>query len=61
MTEELIRSWCHGGAQEIEAAKNSPGVQPPAKIERNLAERVAALHRIADRIYDHWTEGLSRA
>ncbi len=60
MTEELVRSWCKGGAGEIEAAKNSPGVQPPAKIEKNLAERVAALHKVADRIYDRWTEGLAR-
>ena len=60
MTEELIRGWCHSGAQDIEAAKSSPGVQLPAKIEKNLAGRVAALHGIADRIYDRWTEGLAR-
>ena len=60
MTEELIRSWCKGGADEIEAAKASPGVQSPARIVRNVAERVAALHRTADRIYDRWTEGLAR-
>ena len=61
MTEELVRNWCKGGAAEIEEAKSSPGVQPPSKIEKNLAERVAALHGIADRIYDRWTEGLARA
>lgn len=60
MTEELIRSWCKGGAREIDDAKGSPGVQPPAKIEKNLAGRVSALHKVADRIYDRWTEGLSR-
>ena len=60
MTEELIRSWCNGGADEIEDAKGSPGVQTTAKIEKNLSERVAALHKVADRIYDRWTEGLSR-
>ena len=61
MTEELVRSWVKGGAGEIERAKNSPGVQSPAKIEKNLAERVAALHTVADRIYDRWTEGLARS
>ncbi len=61
MTEELVRSWCAGGAGEIEAAKASPGVQSPAKIEKNLGERVAALHKVADRIYDRWTEGLSKS
>ncbi|HEY6967491.1 MAG TPA: type 1 glutamine amidotransferase, partial [Burkholderiales bacterium] len=61
MTEPLIRAWCKGGADEIEAAKDSPGVQSPAKIEKNLAARVAALHGVADRIYDRWTEGLAKA
>lgn len=60
MTEELIRNWCRGGADEIRSAKASPGVQQPAKIEKNLAARVAALHKVADRIYDRWTENLSR-
>jgi hypothetical protein len=60
MTEELIRNWCRGGADEIRAAKASPGVQQPAKIEKNLAARVAALHKVADRIYDRWTEGLTK-
>jgi GMP synthase-like glutamine amidotransferase len=61
MTEPLIRNWCKGGADEIEAAKDSPGVQPPAKIEKNLEARVAALHAVADRIYDRWTESLAKA
>ena len=60
MTEALIRNWCRGGADEIRASKASPGVQSPAKIEKNLAARVAALHKTADRIYDRWTEGISR-
>ena len=60
MTEQLIRNWCRGGADEIEASKASPGVQAPAKIEKNLGERVAALHKVADRIYDRWVEGLPR-
>ena len=60
MTEELIRNWCHGGAGEIRESAASPGVQTPVKIEKNLEARVAALHKVADRIYDRWTEGLSR-
>jgi len=61
MTEPLIRAWCKGGAREIAASKDSPGVQAPENIGKNLAARVAALHAVADRIYDRWTEGLSRA
>jgi len=61
MTEDLIRNWCRGGADEIRESAASPGVQPPAKIEKNLEARVAALHRLADRIYDRWSEGLSKS
>ena len=61
MTEDLIRSWCRGGAGEIEQSKASAGVQPVAKIEKNLDARVAALHKVADRIYDRWTEGLPKS
>jgi GMP synthase-like glutamine amidotransferase len=61
MTEDMIRSWCIGGAEEIRASAASPGVQMPAKMEKNLGERVAALHKVADRIYDRWIEGLPRA
>jgi len=60
MTEEMARAWYRGGADEIEQAKASPGVQPAAKMEKNLPERITALHQVADRIYDKWGEGLSR-
>jgi GMP synthase-like glutamine amidotransferase len=60
MTEELVRSWIAGGADEIRASAASPGVQQPAEIERGLQERLGALHEVANRLYDRWTEGLSR-
>jgi len=60
MTEELIRSWLLGGADEMREHAASPGVQRPKEVEKNLGERVSALHRVAERIYDRWTEGLSR-
>jgi GMP synthase-like glutamine amidotransferase len=60
MTEELIRSWLRGGAGEMRDHASSPGVNRPKEAEKNLGERVAALHQVADRIYDRWTEGLSR-
>lgn len=58
MTEDLIKTWCRGGAKEIAESRESPGVQPPREIERQLATRVAALHRVADRLYARWTAGL---
>jgi GMP synthase-like glutamine amidotransferase len=60
MTPELIESWLSSGAQEIAESRTSPGVQDPAEIRRDLADRVTRLNEIANRIYDRWTEGLSR-
>src|SRR5437763_13014774 len=60
MTEELVRSWLATGAQEIANSRASPAVQEPDEITRELAPRLAALHEVANRIYDRWIEGLSR-
>ena len=61
MTEEMARTWYRTGADEVEKSKSSPGVQPAAKMEKNLSERIAALHKVADRVYDKWAEGLAKA
>lgn len=60
MTEELVRAWCRDGAREIEASAASPAVQKPDEMQRDLETRVQRLHEVADRIYERWTEGLSR-
>ena len=62
MTPEMVRSWVQGsgGGAEIAAARSSPAVQSPAEIERDLERRVEALNEVANRLYDRWTEGLSR-
>ena len=61
MTRELIESWLAGGAQEIAESRSSPGVQDPAEIRRGMEARLAHLNEIANRIYDRWTEGLSKS
>ena len=60
MTEELIKSWLEGGAQEIKESEKSPGVQKPHEIERDVARRLETLHEVANRLYDRWTRNLSR-
>ena len=60
MTEELVERWLASGAEEIAASRKSPAVQEPDEITRELAPRLTALHEVANRIYDRWTEGLSR-
>jgi len=60
MTEDMVRDWVASGAAEISQAAGSPGVQAPGEIARDLERRVAALHAVAERIYDRWIEGLTR-
>ncbi len=59
MTPELIRTWLDSGRSEIDSAK-SAAVQRPEEIDRNVGPRLEVLHEVADRIYERWTEGLSR-
>jgi GMP synthase-like glutamine amidotransferase len=60
MTEDLVRAWCRDGRREIERSASSPGVQQPEEIARDLAQRIEQLHRVANRVYDRWADGLSR-
>jgi GMP synthase-like glutamine amidotransferase len=60
MNEDMVRAWLRGGGEELRAAAGSPAVQSLGEIERDLEPRLAALHQVADRIYDRWIEGLSR-
>ena len=61
MTEDMIRSWLRGGADEIKKSAASAGVQSPLEIERRIEQRVEALHKVADRVYDKWIEGLAKS
>jgi GMP synthase-like glutamine amidotransferase len=57
MTEELVRSWCRYGAREI-AASRSPSVQSARAMRRHIETRIAALHGVADILYNRWIAGL---
>ena len=60
MTEELIRSWCHDWAAEVEAlAGRVASVQTPAEMEQGISDKVRALNAVAARIYDRWITGLT--
>lgn len=61
MTEDMIGSWCETGAAEIARdTGRSPGVQSAAAMRENLAARVETLHRIADRVYSRWLQGVEK-
>jgi GMP synthase-like glutamine amidotransferase len=59
MTPALIRAWCENGADEI-AASMSPAVETPAAMLAEVDARTARLHRLADKIYSRWIQGLVR-
>jgi GMP synthase-like glutamine amidotransferase len=59
MTPQLIGDWCRDWSKEVQAlAARIPSVQTPDEMTQNLDARVAALHRIADPIYEEWIRGL---
>jgi GMP synthase-like glutamine amidotransferase len=60
MTDDLVRLWVRGGAEEMRAAAASPAVQAAAEITRNLDDRLERLHQVADLLYDKWTDNLNR-
>jgi GMP synthase-like glutamine amidotransferase len=60
MTAQMVRSWLSSGAAELREHGGSPAVQPPPQIERDLETRVARLNEVANRLYERWSEGLSR-
>lgn len=60
MTPDLIRTWCEDWGREVESlAARVPSVQTPAQMTARLAERVRALHGVADRLYARWAAGLA--
>jgi hypothetical protein len=60
MTDELVKTWLETGGKEIEESKSSPAVQRPEEIRRELETKLGRLNEVATRLYDRWTEGLSR-
>jgi len=61
MTADLVRAWLSTGGEEISQHRKSPAVQPPEEIQKDLEPRLDRLHQVADKIYDRWSEGLSRS
>lgn len=54
MTEEMVRTWCQTNAEELARNQDSPAVQSSAEIQENLANRIAMLQSIANRLYGKW-------
>jgi GMP synthase-like glutamine amidotransferase len=57
MTEEMIRTWCAVGAEEI-AQSASPAVQAPEHIQAETPRLLPPMRAVAERLYGRWIEGL---
>lgn len=61
MTPELIAAWCADWAREVQSlAQQTPSVQTPGQMLAEVEQKTAALHRVADRLYDVWIGSLRR-
>jgi GMP synthase-like glutamine amidotransferase len=58
MTRDLVETWLSSGASELPRT-SSAGAQSTADIRRDLGERLAGLHAVADDIYARWAQGLA--
>ena len=56
MTEEMVKTWCENGCDELIASCANPSVQQVEVIEKNLKERVANLNSVARNVYTYWTD-----
>jgi GMP synthase-like glutamine amidotransferase len=55
MTEDMVKVWADAGAA---AASSLPSVQTRKDMLQNLANKIAALNRVADRLYIKWIAGI---
>ena len=58
MRPPMVREWSDLYADEV-AAADSPAVQTPAEMARDLEGRCARLNRFADVLYARWLEALA--
>lgn len=58
MTEEMVKTWCKTGADEITRSPES-SVQSIEAMQMDLTGRVSALNQVACRLYSGWISGLA--
>lgn len=58
MTVDMVKVWCDVGADEVQEARSSPGVQTQESMQLGLQQRVEDLNKIAQVVYERWAQGL---
>ncbi|OYY94276.1 MAG: glutamine amidotransferase [Hydrogenophilales bacterium 28-61-23] len=59
MNRAMIEQWSEVGADEINAARNSPAVQNAAQMLSQADNLLPPLNRIAEILYARWLEGIA--
>ncbi len=57
MTEEMVRTWCDIGREEI-AESPGPAVQAPEMMQQELTRKIKSLNAVADKLYSRWLQGV---
>lgn len=60
MTPDMIAKWCTAGADEILASTNSPAVQTASEMQRQMADDLPRMRKVAVHLYTRWIGGLRR-
>ena len=58
MTPDMIEDWCEDWANE-NADATLPSIQTPAQMLADTKNNMHRLHRLADRLYAKWLEGVT--
>jgi GMP synthase-like glutamine amidotransferase len=58
MTDDMVKTWCETGQDEVQACAGCVSVQTSQEIQADLANRIANLNAQAKVIYTHWIKGL---
>jgi GMP synthase-like glutamine amidotransferase len=57
MTPDMIEDWCQDWGKE-NADPGVESIQTPAEILAGVSQNISRLHRLADRLYGKWLEGV---
>lgn len=57
MTEEMIHEWNRHWQDEVNG-QMGPGIQTPAQMTQDLAQRLQQMRAVADGLYRRWIDGL---
>jgi len=58
MTSDMVHNWCITDSDYLNAAIDSPAVQAADVMQKDLDNKIAQLHRVADRVYQQWLRPL---